>query len=109
MAERPLALGSLPRVPVTHGAVADVLWLVGVLCACGVHVHHTHVSLSSGITPSLKPGCSIEVPSRLVLAVGSPIPGLSCPERSPRLSPPSEMRENEPCSFSQRTVAFSLL
>lgn len=54
MTERPLALGSLPRVTVTHSAVADVLWLVGVLCACGVHVQHTHVSLSRRITPSLK-------------------------------------------------------
>lgn len=109
MTERPLALGSLLHVTVTHSMVADVLWLVGVLCACGVHVQHTHVSLNSGIIPSLKSGCSIEVPSWLVLAIRSPIPGLSLPEHSPRLSPPSKMRENEPGSFSQYTVAFPLL
>lgn len=99
----PPGAGSLPPVAVTHGGVADVLWLVGVLGACGAHVQHTHGSPGSGRTPSLKPARSVVVPPpppRLLLTVGSPIP---------KRSPQRDGRKRTPLLFTAHGCLFPTL
>jgi len=79
MTERPPVLGSLPCMAVTRSVVADVLGLVGVLGACGVHVQHTHGSWSSGRIPALKPGALLAGAGR-----GDPHPGAEHPRALPQ-------------------------